>query len=137
MFPQIFLLLALHFTLITARTVHLTFDLDWVTVAPDGFNRPAIGINGQWPCPQIDVDVGDELWIDVHNRLGNETSSLHFHGILQIGSNQMDGPAMVTQCPIPPGSCKKLPSLFCKISLTFDKGSHTNLQYVLSSYSFL
>lgn len=40
------------------------------------------------------------------NNLHNETTSIHFHGIFQKDSNQMDGPAMVPQCPVPPGSCK-------------------------------
>ncbi|KAK5142597.1 hypothetical protein LTR04_002171 [Oleoguttula sp. CCFEE 6159] len=35
--------------------------------------------------------------------LGNETTSLHFHGLFQHGSNTMDGPSGVTQCPIQPG----------------------------------
>jgi iron transport multicopper oxidase len=99
-------LLAMQSLVVDARTVHLTWDIDWVNVAPDGINRPAVGINGQWPCPQIDINIGDELWIDVHNKLKNETSTIHFHGIFQTGTNQMDGPAMVTQCPIPPGSCE-------------------------------
>lgn len=97
-------LLGLQFIVATARTVYLSWGIDWVSVSPDGINRPAIGINGQWPCPQIDINIGDELWIDLRNNLYNETSTIHFHGIFQNGSNQMDGPAMVTQCPIPPGS---------------------------------
>jgi iron transport multicopper oxidase len=107
-------LLALQFIVATARTVYLNWDIDWVSAAPDGIHRPVVGINGQWPCPQIDINIGDELWIDVHNKLQNETSSIHFHGIYQTGSNQMDGPAMVTQCPIPPGSSEKFLYSFTK-----------------------
>lgn len=59
--------------------------------------------NGQWPPPTVEVYKGDRLIIHVNNKLGNETTGLHFHGIRQHGSNQMDGPSMVTQCPIPPG----------------------------------
>ena len=113
-------LLALHFIEATAKTAHLDWNIDWVSAAPDGITRPVIGINGQWPCPQIDINVGDELWIDFHNQLQNETSSIHFHGIFQIGSNQMDGPAMVTQCPIPPGSSEYFLYSFCKILLTIN-----------------
>jgi hypothetical protein len=28
---------------------------------------------------------------------------LHFHGIFQQGTPEMDGPAHATQCPVPPG----------------------------------
>lgn len=80
------------------------WSIDWVRAAPDGFERPVIGINGQWPCPALEVDVGEEVTIIVHNNLGNETTSLHFHGLSQMHTNEMDGPVGVTQCPIPPGS---------------------------------
>ncbi|KAG7134218.1 Multicopper oxidase PfmaD like protein [Verticillium longisporum] len=32
------------------------------------------------------------------------TTGIHFHGINQVSTNFMDGPSMVTQCPLPPGS---------------------------------
>lgn len=41
--------------------------------------------------------------VNVLNQLGNETTSLHFHGIYQNGTTDMDGVAGATQCPIPPG----------------------------------
>ena len=37
-------------------------------------------------------------------KLGNESTSVHFHGLFQNGTNDMDGPVGVTQCDIPPGS---------------------------------
>jgi iron transport multicopper oxidase len=37
-------------------------------------------------------------------QLGNQSTSLHFHGLFQNGTNQMDGPPGVVQCSIPPGS---------------------------------
>lgn len=62
------------------------------------------GINGQWPCPTLEANVGDKVVIQVTNKLENETTSLHWHGILQTGSTMMDGPAYASQCPITPGS---------------------------------
>lgn len=95
---------ALFSSLTTAATVTYDFNITWVTANPDGaFNRPVIGINGQWPIPQIDVSVGDRLVVNVLNQLGNQTTSLHFHGLYMNGSTHMDGPVGVTQCPIPPG----------------------------------
>jgi iron transport multicopper oxidase len=99
-------LLALQVLAVSAKIVTYNWDVDWVSVSPDGIIRPAVGINGQWPCPPINADVGDRVIINLKNNLHNETTSIHFHGIYQKGSNQMDGPAMVTQCPVPPGSCK-------------------------------
>jgi iron transport multicopper oxidase len=91
-------------SLALAWTVKYDWDIEWVTAAPDGFSRPVIGINGAWPCPPIEATVGDTVVVRVNNKLGNESTGLHFHGINQKGSNIMDGATGVTQCPIPPGS---------------------------------
>ncbi|KAH0550876.1 hypothetical protein GP486_007760 [Trichoglossum hirsutum] len=88
----------------SAATVIFNWDITWVTAKPDGVSRPVIGINGVWPCPAINANVGDRIVVHVNNKLGNETTSIHFHGLLQQGSATMDGPSGVTQCPIPPGS---------------------------------
>lgn len=82
------------------------WEATWVNggASPDGFNRPVIGINGQWPPPVLEADLGEKITITLNNKLGNESTSLHFHGIRQFGSNAMDGAMPATQCPIPPGS---------------------------------
>ncbi|KAK8862201.1 multicopper oxidase [Apiospora arundinis] len=91
-------------TLSEAATVTYDFDVAWVTANPDGaFDRPTIGINGQWPIPQIACNVGDRVVIHVTNSLGNQSTSLHFHGLFQNGTTHMDGPPQVSQCDIPPG----------------------------------
>jgi len=100
-----FLVLALQALAVSASTVTFNWEIDWVSASPDGFQRPAVGINGQWPCPTIAVNKGDRVIVNLKNNLGNETTAIHWHGIFQTGSAQMDGPAMVNQCPIPPGSC--------------------------------
>lgn len=88
-----------------AATVTYDFNIGWVTANPDGaFDRPTIGINGQWPIPRIDANVGDNVIINAHNQLGNQSTSLHFHGLYMNGTTHMDGPAQVSQCAIPPGS---------------------------------
>lgn len=87
-----------------AATVTANWDVTWVTAAPDGFERPVIGINGTWPCPTLEANTGDTIVLTLNNLLGNETTGLHFHGIDQILTTWMDGPSGVTQCPVPPGS---------------------------------
>jgi iron transport multicopper oxidase len=87
-----------------AATVTYDWTIDWVNVAPDGFVRPVIGINGAWPCPPIEATVGDTVVVQVYNNLGNQSTGLHFHGLNQHGTQVMDGPSGVTQCPVPPGS---------------------------------
>ncbi|KAL1643610.1 hypothetical protein SLS61_009155 [Didymella pomorum] len=96
-------LLAAHATLASAKTVTYDFDIGWVTAAPDGYSRQVIGINGQWPVPMIEADLGDTIVVTAHNSLGNQATSLHFHGMFQQGTQQSDGPVSLTQCAIQPG----------------------------------
>jgi iron transport multicopper oxidase len=98
------ILFFLSICLVSLADKHYDFDITWVNAAPDGFNRPVIGINGNWPLPVIECDVGERVTVVVNNKLGNESTSIHFHGIRQFNTNTMDGPSSVTQCPIPPGS---------------------------------
>ncbi|KAH7022305.1 Cupredoxin [Ilyonectria destructans] len=88
-----------------AKTVTYDFNVTWVTANPDGLQeRKVVGINGQWPLPVIEVDKGDRLVVNMDNQLGDKSASIHFHGMFQNGTNEMDGPSMVTQCPVNPGS---------------------------------
>lgn len=103
--PTLFLLALQVFT-VSAKLRTYNWNVGWVSASPDGFTRPFVGINGQWPCPTLNVTVGDIIKINVVNQLGNESTAIHFHGLYQRGSNMMDGPAAVTQCPIQPGGSK-------------------------------
>ncbi|MBE3047950.1 multicopper oxidase domain-containing protein [Candidatus Bathyarchaeota archaeon] len=87
----------------SAAVVEYDWDITWVNAAPDGFMRPVVGVNNEWPCPMIRATKGDTIKVNMNNQLGNQTASLHFHGINQVSTNWMDGPSFVTQCPVPPG----------------------------------
>lgn len=87
-----------------AKDIHLDWNITWVWAAPDGFGRPMIGINNEWPCPIINADLGDHLIVDVHNGLGNQSTGIHWHGFHQYMTGTMDGSNQVTQCALPPGS---------------------------------
>lgn len=82
---------------------NINWNLTWANAAPDGFTRPVTGINGQWPCPPIVLNYSDTLILSVYNALGNESTSIHFHGLQQRNTTYADGPSWVTQCPVPPG----------------------------------
>jgi FtsP/CotA-like multicopper oxidase with cupredoxin domain len=56
--------------------------------------------NGQIPGPRLHIVEGDRVRIKVTNRLP-ESTTVHWHGL--IVPNEMDGPAAITQAPIPPG----------------------------------
>ncbi|OAR00216.1 hypothetical protein LLEC1_04515 [Akanthomyces lecanii] len=113
----------------SAATITHDFNITWVTANPDGaFPRPVIGINNQWPIPRLEVDIGDRLVLNVNNQLGNQSTSLHFHGLFMNGSSLMDGPTGVTQCPIPPGSTFTY-NFTVDQPGTYWYHSHTNAQY--------
>ncbi|KAI0013177.1 Cupredoxin [Xylariaceae sp. FL0662B] len=89
----------------SAATVNYDFNITWVTANPDGaFPRPTIGINGVWPIPQITANIGDNVVVHVTNQLGNQSTTLHFHGLYMNGTVHMDGTQQVAQCGIAPGS---------------------------------
>lgn len=72
---------------------------------PDGLQeRSVIGINGQWPPPVLNFTKGDRIVANVYNGLGNERTSIHWHGMYQNVTNYMDGAPGVTQCQIAPGA---------------------------------
>ncbi|KIH92323.1 ferrooxidoreductase Fet3 [Sporothrix brasiliensis 5110] len=88
-----------------AETINLDFNVSWVMANPDGLaDRKVIGINGEFPLPLINVTKGDRLVVNMYNGLGDKSTSIHWHGMFQNGTNSMDGASMFTQCPIPPGS---------------------------------
>lgn len=79
------------------------FDLEtsvirWA-ILPD-VKVDAYAINGQVPGPRLHIRQGDRVRINVTNRLP-ESTTIHWHGL--ILPNEMDGPAEITQEPIPPG----------------------------------
>ena len=90
--------------LVSVYAAEYTWNIGWVNRNPDTLHeRPVIGINGQWPPPTLNVTIGEQVTINIVNKLVNETTSIHFHGLFQNGTNEMDGPVGVVQCPVGPG----------------------------------
>ncbi|KAG1766794.1 laccase [Suillus occidentalis] len=73
-------------------------------VSPDGFARSATLAGGTFPGPIIAAKKGEQFAINVVNKLTDDemfkSTSVHWHGINQNGSNYADGVSFVTQCPI-------------------------------------
>lgn len=104
-FPILFMLLLLQFCGLEGAVITYDFNITWVRANPDGlFERPTIGINNEWPLPIIRATVGDRVIVNVENQLGNQSTTLHFHGLYMNGTAQMDGPLQVSQCDISPGT---------------------------------
>jgi FtsP/CotA-like multicopper oxidase with cupredoxin domain len=69
----------------------------------DALKEPldALGFNGMWPGPRIDVVEGDKVRAIFRNKM-KESTGIHFHG--QRIPNNMDGVPHITQDPIEPGA---------------------------------
>lgn len=83
------------------RVRRYNLRLSYAAGSPDGFLRRMSVINGQFPGPLIQANVGDTLAITVINDL-DTPQSVHWHGIRQEGTGYYDGPPGITQCPIAP-----------------------------------
>lgn len=70
------------------------------TVNPDGVQKKAILINGQFPGPTLEVNLGDQVVVEVVNKL-NVVTTMHWHGVLQTNSVGEDGTQWISQDPIP------------------------------------
>ena len=62
------------------KEYHLTIDEQLVNVTGKPLKR--ITVNGKFPAPLLEFEEGDEAVIHVYNKLKNEDSSLHWHGLL-------------------------------------------------------
>ncbi len=88
---------------VLARVVEYDLVVEESRWAPPG-HRPvrAVMVNGSIPGPTLRFRLGDTARIRVHNRLKNEETSIHWHGLLL--PNEQDGVTGVTTPPILPGT---------------------------------
>jgi FtsP/CotA-like multicopper oxidase with cupredoxin domain len=69
----------------------------------DGTRKIAKGINGHIPGPPLVVYEGQEVVVTVTNHLDGESTTMHWHGLRQLGTPYMDGAGGVSQCAIDTG----------------------------------
>jgi hypothetical protein len=63
------------------------------------------------------MDTDNSIVVHLYNGLSANGTGLHFHGIRQNFTNQMDGVPSITQCPTAPGEVGT-PKLLSGIQLT-------------------
>ena len=127
---SLFFLISLVASIAQAKTHTWWFKTTWVTANPDGcFEKQVIGFNDSWPLPTLRVQKGDTINLYLINGFDNMNTSLHFHGMFQNGTSQMDGPQMVTQCPIPVGETMLYNFTVADQVGTYWYHSHTSGQY--------
>ncbi|KAL5338446.1 Cupredoxin [Aspergillus crustosus] len=87
---------------VSSEAVYFDLDLTWEDQVVAGFSRKVILSNGQYPGPTLRVKQGDEVEFRVTNSLPF-TTTVHFHGIAQLGTPWSDGTPGLSQAPIEPG----------------------------------
>ncbi|KAF4631995.1 hypothetical protein G7Y89_g6136 [Cudoniella acicularis] len=113
---------------VTGNTVSYHLEITNTTMAPDGYERLVMAINGQYPGPTIYANWGDTVSVTVQNSLQHNGTGIHWHGIRQMNSNIMDGTSGVTECPIPPGSSRTYTWLATQFGTSWYH-SHYSSQY--------
>lgn len=77
--------------------------VDNKTINGDGIDNPYGKVfNQTYPGPWIKACWGDLIRVHVTNKLRYNGTTVHWHGIRQNGTMEMDGVNGVTQCPIAP-----------------------------------
>ncbi|KAL4742189.1 Cupredoxin [Aspergillus similis] len=87
---------------VSSRAVRFDLRLTWEDRSVAGVVRKVILSNGQLPGPTLRVKQGDEVEFRVRNLMPFSTS-VHFHGIEQLGTPWSDGTPGLSQEPIEPG----------------------------------
>lgn len=110
-----------------AGIVEYDLEIGALRWSPDPGLRPvrALAINGGIPGPTLRFREGDVARIRVHNRLANEETSIHWHGLLL--PNVQDGVPYVTTPPIEPGTSRTF-EFELRHAGTYWYHSHTGLQ---------
>ncbi|KAI1506049.1 multicopper oxidase-domain-containing protein [Biscogniauxia marginata] len=91
---------------LTDLTRRYEFNISRGMIAPDGYEKSVILVNGQYPGPLIEANWGDYIEVKVNNHIEDgpaEGTAIHWHGFHQTGTPWMDGVPGVSQCPIAPG----------------------------------
>ncbi|KAJ5361962.1 hypothetical protein N7541_002806 [Penicillium brevicompactum] len=88
---------------VSAATVFFPITLTWSNRTVAGVTRPVILMNGQFPGPPLKLNQGDNVRFLVDNRCPFNTT-VHFHGIEQLGTPWSDGVPGVSQRSIVPNS---------------------------------
>ncbi|SJX65875.1 related to cell surface ferroxidase [Sporisorium reilianum f. sp. reilianum] len=79
------------------------WTLTQVLSNPAGTTKQMRLVNGLFPGPKVEGNIGDRIIVHIQNEMPVPTT-IHWHGQYQRGSNQMDGSAGITECGIAPGT---------------------------------
>ncbi|KAL9097158.1 MAG: hypothetical protein Q9165_000585 [Trypethelium subeluteriae] len=113
----------------TGNTVSYNLEITNTTCNPDGNGaRTCLLINKQYPGPTITANWGDTISVTVKNSMQDNGTGIHWHGIRQLNSNEQDGVAGITECPVAPGDTKTYTFLATQFGTSWYH-SHFSAQY--------
>lgn len=96
-----------HTTFRTGETKKFSLVIAEGTVDFDGTSpKPAFTVNGKTPGEAIVANWGDMVEVTVTNSMTHNATTIHWHGIRQLGTNDQDGVPGVTECAIAPGTSR-------------------------------
>lgn len=78
-------------TFALAADIEQEWVISYKTVRPDGYAKVVPVVNGEYPGPTLLGRVGQTVRIVVRNALVTDTTSIHWHGLKQIGTVWSDG----------------------------------------------
>ena len=90
----------------TGKTCSAYWVITNTTLNYDGLDRLALAINGQVPGPLLECNWGDQIEVTITNKMTDNSTTIHWHGITQIGTNDQDGVPGVTECAVAPGQTR-------------------------------
>ncbi|KAA0045057.1 hypothetical protein IC582_020348 [Cucumis melo] len=100
---RVLVLLACIFpALVECRVRHYKFDVVLKNTTKLCSSKQIVTVNGKFPGPTIYAREDDTVLINVVNHV-QYNLSIHWHGVRQLRTGWADGPAYITQCPIPSG----------------------------------
>lgn len=108
-----------------SETKEYSLNISEQEMNPAGKVLKTLTVNGGIPGPTLKFKLGDTAKITVYNKLKNEDTSIHWHGLLL--PNKMDGVPYLTTTPIKPGKSYTF-EFELKHPGTYWYHSHTGLQ---------
>ena len=90
----------------SGNTCKYTLEITNGSLAYDGAPVLSFLVNGQSPGPVIECNWGDWVEIDVINKLQNNATTIHWHGVHQKATNDQDGVPGISECGIAPGESR-------------------------------
>ncbi|XP_030521755.1 laccase-4-like [Rhodamnia argentea] len=114
-------------SMVECRVRHYKFNVVMKNMTRLCSTKPIVTVNGKFPGPTLYAREGDTVLVKVANHVKYNVT-IHWHGVRQLRTGWADGPAYITQCPIPTGQ-----SFVYNFTITGQRGTllwHAHIQWL-------